>query len=472
MLPILGVAALIGPLLGACGSGDDSLFNNGNGDGGDGVDTGFDPTTNDGGGFGQDGDLVADTGLNACATESARGKLLPLDLFMMLDTSGSMYTRVSANQSKYGAVKSALTTFVNDPASAGIGLGLSFFPTMKAGEPATCSQLTGQCNQGATDFCALKVCAQNGAVQFCRNNGDCAGVQCVGYGTCANDPNTVCSPGQPCGNDANGFPLGTCGAAVASSTCTDGISCNVPDYATPVVPITALPGGATAFVNALNAKSPNGNTPTSAALQGAINSAKAYATANPGHTAIAIFATDGLPTACDTNIANIKAIAAAGLAGTPSIKTYVIGVFAANEQSVAKPNLDQIAQGGGTGTAQIVTANAGAAAAFTQAMNVIRGTALPCEFILPVPEAGTPDYAKVNVQYTATSGGAQVFPYGANAAGCDATKGGWYYDADPATGGKPTKVTLCPASCNVVKGDPTGKIDIVQGCKTVGPGIK
>jgi Mg-chelatase subunit ChlD len=460
--------------LGACGGGDESVFNDGNdgGVGGD-IDTGFDPTTNDSG-FAGDSDLVSDTGLSACATESARGKLLPLDLFMMLDTSGSMYGRVTATQSKYVAVKGALTTFVNDPASAGIGLGLSFFPATKAGEPATCTQINGQCNQGAQDFCGLKVCTQ-GTNFYCKDDGGCnGGGVCVNYGTCANDPSTYCNPGLPCGNGPapDNFPLGNCSAVVTSSTCTDAVSCNVADYATPVVPITALPGGAAAFVGALNAKSPNGNTPTSAALQGAINSAKAFATANPGHTAVAILATDGIPTQCDTNIANIKAIAAAGVAGTPSVKTYVIGVFATAEQAVAKPNLDQIAQGGGTTAAQIVTANATAAAAFTQAMNTIRGTALPCEFVLPVPEAGTPDYAKVNVQYTATSGGAQVFPYGASAAGCDPTKGGWYYDKDPAAGGKPTKVTLCPASCTVVKGDPTGKIDIVQGCKTVGPGIK
>jgi hypothetical protein len=301
----------------------------------------------------------------------------------------------------------------------------------------------------------------------CNVKADCApNENCIAVGTCANNPNVLCIPNAACGNDANGFALGQCSAAISTSTCTLADSCAAADYAKPAVPITLLPGGAGAFVGALAGKSPNGNTPTSAALQGAIDQAKAYAMANPTHTVVAVFATDGVPTECDTNINNIAAIAKAGV--TANVKTYVIGVFAQNEQATAKPNLDAIAVAGGTGQAFIVTANNNTAQAFLAAMNQIRAQSLPCEFYLPKPDGGIPDYYKVNVTFTAGNMNITVVPYVGDASKCDPQKGGWYYDVDPMNG-TPAKVELCPASCVLVKSDATGRVDIVQGCKTVTP---
>ena len=44
--------------------------------------------------------------------------------------------------------------------------------------------------------------------------------------------------------------------------------------------------------------------------------------------------------------------------------------------------------------------------------------------------------------------------------------GGWSYDVDP-NQGKPTKVILCDKSCDVVRADAMGQVDIVQGCKSI-----
>lgn len=465
----LGVAALVGVL--ACGGGDPV---NPGGDGGsDGGGGGNDATVmppDDGGSF-ADVAINTDSGLQGCATDTQQAELTPLDLAIMQDTSGSMWNLIAASTSKYAAVKSALSTFVNDPGSKGLGVGLTFFPALKQGVPASCTTST-QCPGGAQDFCLLKMCvgaSPKANPVPCNVKADCGpGENCVSVGTCANNPNTLCLPSTSCGNDANGFALGQCSAALATSYCTQGDSCTAGDYAKAVVPFTVLPGGAAAFVGALNAKSPNGNTPTSAALQGVVDQARAYAMANPTHTVVAVFATDGMPTECDTNITNIAAIASAARNGTPSIKTYVIGVFAQNEQATAKPNLDAIAQAGGTSQAFVVTANSNTAQAFLQAMNRIRSASLPCELPLPKPDGGIPDYAKVNVTFTATNKNVTVFPYVGDASKCDPMKGGWYYDVDPMKG-TPTKVLLCPASCGLVQSDKTGRIDVVQGCKTLMP---
>ena len=49
---------------------------------------------------------------------------------------------------------------------------------------------------------------------------------------------------------------------------------------------------------------------------------------------------------------------------------------------------------------------------------------------------------------------------------CDPARGGWYYDVDPATGGTPTRVRLCDSTCNQVKADMTGRVELLFGCVT------
>ena len=84
-----------------------------------------------------------------------------------------------------------------------------------------------------------------------------------------------------------------------------------------------------------------------------------------------------------------------------------------------------------------------------------------------VANAGTPDYAKVNVQFSSGSAPDVVLGYKKTAAGCDAS-GGWYYDVDPAGGATPTKIELCPKSCEGVKGGTVAaKLNILLGCQTI-----
>jgi hypothetical protein len=150
------------------------------------------------------------------------------------------------------------------------------------------------------------------------------------------------------------------------------------------------------------------------------------------------------------------------------VKTFVIGVFASNEAATAKPNLDTIAKGGGTNQALIVNTGGNVQADFQAAMAQIRGAALPCDYKVPSPQSGTPDFGRVNVKFTDGAGKASVFPEAkGGASSCDAG-GGWYYDVDPSTGGTPTKITLCPASCDAIKNGGNGsKVDVLLGCQTI-----
>jgi hypothetical protein len=401
-----------------------------------------------------------------CATTTQAATLVPLDLYFIIDTSGSMDDLVTAGQSKWSSVVAAMTAFVDDPASAGIGMGLQYFPLPAAGVPAACTSST-QC--GTSGPCLLAICSGVQETTPCTTSGDCPrGSTCEAIGQCANDHNYLCpDPGAAdCGADPNGFALGACNV-IASSTCAFGDSCTAQDYETPAVAIAPLPGVASTVIASLAAHEPEGNTPTSAALQGAIDQASAHATANRGHSVVTVLATDGIPDECMPSVADVAQIAAAGVAATPSIKTFVIGVFTPDDAPSGTAALDEIAASGGTTTPFIIqTSTQNVEQQFSAALTAIRGAALPCSYQVPSPEGGTPDFGKLNVQYTPASGAASTIAYVESAGRCDPQKGGWYYDADPAEGGVPSEILVCPATCSVFKGDGAGSVDIVLGCQT------
>jgi hypothetical protein len=344
-----------------------------------------------GGGLLTTGSAGSSTG-GACAGEDFTADELPLDMYIMLDQSGSM-----SDANKWGAVTSALTQFVQSSDTVGIGVGLGYFPI------ATGTQ------------CPLQ----------CLSNAEC--------GSCG-----------PCFQPVPQIP-GFCMNA-------GGDSCDINDYATPEVPIAVLPGVANAIVGSMSGHGPSGGTPTSAAIDGAITYARAYAQATPQHVVIAVLATDGDPTSCDTNLGNIQAIAANGVNGSPSIMTFVIGVGG------SLSNLNAIAQAGGSGSAFLVDTNSNVTQQFIDALNQIKGAALGCTYSIPVPTMGNPDYDSVNVYYNG-----QPIPKVAGASACPTNGNGWYYD-DPTN---PTKITLCDATCATVTGDDTATVSIKLNCPSI-----
>ena len=425
-------------------------------------------------------------GFVGCATDTESATQLPLDMYFMLDTSGSMDDLVADRQSKWSAVASAISSFVNDPASAGLGVGVQYFPMAPSGVPPTCAS---DADCGGWGPCILNLCDDDSG-SSCNSDDDCAGVACVGSAACQYDANVSCdAPGQSCGQDENGFELGAC--QPAPGVCAQGDSCAVADYQAPAIAIAPLPANAAAIVASLAARSPGGGTPTSPALQGAIAQASAYAAAHPGHTVVAVLATDGIPNEvtgataaqCEaapqsptsgpgSAVAEVADIAAAGLAETPSIKTFGIGVFTPDDVASGRAALQAIAAAGGTTAPFIVQTSAGAsdvAMSFEAALTAIRGTSLPCRYAVPRPQTGTPDWGLVNTRFTASSGAVSTVSYVDGPQGCDPVAGGWYYDVDPAEGGVPGTIDICPATCSVFEGDPDGRVDIVIGCRTVVP---
>ncbi len=348
----------------------------------------------DGGGFIGMGGSNTGSVGGSCAATVNKAEQVPLGMYLMIDKSGSMQ---GAN---WTAVTNALKAFIDQPSAAGIGVGLQYFPL----------------DTGAA--CGT----------FCATNADCG----------------ACGPCMPW------IPTGICVGA--------GGSCDVASYAKPAVVIANLPGIAPVLKSSLDTTMPSGGTPTSAALDGAITYTKQWMTQNPNAVGVTIFASDGEPSGCDENLQNIYALAAAGLNGTPSVKTFVIGV------GTQLTNLNGIASAGGTGQAFLVDTNSGAQDQFLQAMNAIRGAALSCAYLIPPPPANeTIDYGAINVQYTPDGGTPELIPQVSAPVGCPADGKAWYYDNKM----PPQQILLCPATCEKIAADTKGQVDVLVGCTTV-----
>ena len=246
-------------------------------------------------------------------------------------------------------------------------------------------------------------------------------------------------------------------------------TCDESDYATPAVPVAALPGNTMALLTSIDAQRMAGGTPTVVAMQGAVDYAVARAAANPMRRQVIVLATDGVPDdSCPADgdmglpntIDSVVSIVKGAEQSTPSVITFVIGV---GSELTA---LNAIAAaGGGTPKALLVDTTADIQSAFAQALDQIRKVAFACEFTIPPAPAGLViDPSKVNVQFT--DNGTTDFVYVGDAGSCiKAPQTGWYYD-DPMM---PTKVILCDQACDVVRGSTSGQVGIVFGCNALVP---
>ncbi len=352
---------------------------------GTGTGTGTDGDANPGGG-----------GVDAapCASMPHKAQAAPLDMYIMLDQSGSM------QGTKWTQVTTGLKTFVQQPNLDGFSVGLQYFGV-----------------SGAQTSCPTS----------CTKDADCGS-------------------GNLCFNNAC-ICLGSIG----------GDSCTAADYAHPEVEISPLPGAAAPLIASINAHSPTTGTPTSAALQGAIDHATAWGSAHPGDVTVVVLATDGDPEECDTNLTDIDNIAAAGVAGNPKILTFVIGVGS------SLSNLNGIAAAGGTTSAFIVDTSGNIGQQFLDALNMIRGSVLGCRYTIPLPTTGTPDFTKVTVTYTPSGGGAtQTLTHVMDMNSCSGGQG-WYYDNNS----MPTQIILCQTTCGTVSADKAGEVDIDTPCTVV-----
>jgi hypothetical protein len=307
-----------------------------------------------------------------CAGTSSKAQLQALDIYIMLDRSLSMEDAVGTS-TKWGAVSSALSSFVGQPMD-GTSVGLQYFP-----------------QEDLTSW--------------------------------------------------------------------EGNACAASAYAKPEVEIGPLATTAPLIRSSIASQQLQSGTPTTPALQGALDHARAWASdaSHGGHAVVVVFATDGEPTTCNSSISKARSAAAAAVAATPSVRTFVIGLGNLT-------NLNEIAAAGGTTSAFIVDTSGSVSADFLKALNAIRTQAVGCSYAIPAPPAGqTLDYGLVNVEYQrGGTGAATSFVEVPNATKCGTNATAWYYDDNAA----PTSIVLCPSTCAAVEADPAASVRIVLGCTT------
>jgi hypothetical protein len=403
-----------------------------------------------------------------CAAESFTAQRVPLDLMLLVDRSGSMGVRTGTARTKWELASGALSAFVADPKSAGLGAGLMFFPP---DGPCNTDLDCGSPIPGLRGFACVERLACAGTVgpgsfptacgltaPLCPMN-----APCIPFGRCAISGAFCPGPGIPCVGsvkDDTCLPLAkSCQFRLGPD------SCRPADYDHPLVPIADLPGARGAISAALVLTVPNGGTPTGPAVQGAYDELRRRLQAQPDRRVAVVLVTDGLPTSCNSTRETVTAQIAAARMGPPAIPTYAIGVFGPADGIDGPDALAQWATAGGTGAPFVLTPTDDLGDKLLEALNKVRGAALPCEYTIPHPTTGTLDFNKVNLHYQSAAGEEDV-GHVAGADRCDPLRGGWFYDIDPAAG-TPARLIACPATCDRFKSDAAAQVEVRVGCKTI-----
>jgi hypothetical protein len=406
----------------------------------------------------------------ACIEEAFKAEAVPVDLMLVVDASWSMAWPVpSGKTTKWAIAKDALTSFLADPRSAGLGVGLQLFPQVPHSRPCTSD---AQCGTGPNAACVeLGVCAlpmaPHTVTGSCDPTNTVGPAQCTAPSTCApglcSDSGYACHKiGQDCGERHGKCvrPRRCAGAAFALEGTNQ---CALSNYEEAAVPIGLLPGHEPAITQMLRAKIPGGDTPMRPAVEGALKQLRTHLAKNPERRAALILATDGLPNCLATDSTAIADLLSKASTGVASIPSYVVAVFHADEVAMAQPQIERLAMAGGTGTPFILTTSDDLAKGFQDALNTIRHTAVSCEFKIPPSKGDDFDLDRVNVRFTPASGVRADLPYVRTMANCDPSRGGWHYDVDPATG-TPTSIRICPTSCETIQRDLAPKVELVFTC--------
>jgi hypothetical protein len=414
--------------------------------------------------------LLVDGSEGQCIRLDATAEPAELAVYVMLDTSRSMAFETAEGTTKARAVRNALSDFFADPESAGMAVALSFFPILRPEVPDSCLD-DAACGEPGACRPFSKLCLPS-AERTCDSDADCATNDpldvCAELGGCSNDPQTLCvvgyDPSAHCPAGASCAKLGACENAA---------TCDAERYGVPVVELATLPAARTGLLLALDTRDSDGGTPLLPALTGALRAARADTQGHLGRKAIVVLATDGFPSVCDPDvdprmvepsdqgIDNLVAVAEP--AARDGVETFVVGVFAPEEEQFARTNLDRIARAGDTEHAFIITTDESVSRRLVDTLDAIRNDARKCEFAIPWPAGGGHDARTLSVHLKGRAGAEPIEPV-ADAAACDSGAGGFYFDRSPALGIVPRRVILCEATCARLASEDRKTVEVRADC--------
>lgn len=234
--------------------------------------------------------------------------------------------------------------------------------------------------------------------------------------------------------------------------------CDPELYAKPTVDVGPLSSDMhrTSLLNAFDTIEPSGDTPMSAALEGAVAwaDARIKAGSEPEQPVIVLM-TDGQPTSCNTNILKIAEMAET-LHETSGVPTYAVGLHGAWEETI-----DAIAKAGGT-TEGFFVDDGDVESELKATLQSINRQRLSCELTIPASTSSDAiDFERVNVVLS-IGGKDETLSNVPSSSSCGEGLS-WYYDNPSA----PTRIQLCPAACTGAQNRKEAKLDVVLGCLTI-----
>ena len=234
-----------------------------------------------------------------------------------------------------------------------------------------------------------------------------------------------------------------------------GDDCDPDRYAKPAVPLDFLPGNAEKIKASLAGHKPDGNTPTTPAMRGAIAYVRALRIADPSRDIAVVLVTDGAPDTCQSTTRTVVEVTTEGATADPRVSTFVVGLANGYVN-----DMNRIAAAGGTGEAILISADPTTAQRLVTTLKAVRDTRRFCRYAVPAAGAAQPTALDLSVTTQLSPDvSAASLPIVAGPDSCGGASG--FYVDDVA---KPKTVALCPQSCAAVHGDTRSRVQIVVGC--------
>jgi hypothetical protein len=244
-------------------------------------------------------------------------------------------------------------------------------------------------------------------------------------------------------------------------------TCDEAEYAMPDLDFASIAQAIPTISASLSAQTAGGTSPDGPALAGASAYARTWgqATGSGSLGPFVVLISDGYPTNCNPqDAAGLAQLAANAAASSPSVSTAVV----AAGWEVSDVNLlDGIAMAGGGVHACLVDLPGAIVPDVTQLTSYLhaRTTLLSrCAWPVPIPDTGSARWTTGAISRSTDTLSGDVERV-VDASACDASTGGWYYDADVAAGATPSQLTLCPATCAAAqKASPGSTLSFAVDC--------
>jgi hypothetical protein len=380
--------------------------------------------------------LESGSGDATCAAESFSAQTAPAAMLFVLDASGTMGQPAGGGMTKWANAQQAIVTAMNLPVFNTVSLGLLTYPqTTKVG--ALCPAI-----KGIGVNCEITGLLQVPLALAGTDTTDATGVRHDIYQELvAETPTAGPGNGDPA-YDALQFGIAqlqsfTTGKRLMFFITDGGASCTSQDV--PQRPYYVDGNGCDDWENP-------GNIVTM------LSNAYSFTAAPINTFVVGVLGADNSGPADENPPYSIRlALSAYAFAGSPS--TTPAGCDGTYTETLTDPTIPCHFD---------LTTNPSFATALANDITSIRDQLLGCTFALPVPEGGTVDKTKVNVQYSIGGEGKpmEIYKRASATDTCTTGSGCWDYDSSG-------DVELIGAACTAVEMSTTANVQILVGCETI-----